>query len=107
MSGLVGFSGGIPYASQFFPCARRRPRQGFARPGQGRSRVGEPPKRPVGEIDREIALRALIREAEEYGADALVGVEFAVEEVKGADIEGVPLRRLSATGEAVRFKIAA
>lgn len=63
--------------------------------------------KPVGEIDREIALRALIREAEEYGADALVAVEFAVEEVKGADIEGVPLRRLSATGEAVRFKIAA
>jgi uncharacterized protein YbjQ (UPF0145 family) len=67
-------------------------------------RAGE---KAVGDGDREIALRALIREAEEYGADALVGVEFAVEEVKGADIEGVPLRRLTATGEAVRFKIAA
>ncbi len=61
----------------------------------------------VGDYDREIALRALIREAEEYGADALVAVAFTVEELKGADIGGVPLRRLTATGEAVRFKLAA
>jgi len=60
----------------------------------------------VAELDREIALRALIREAEEYGADALVEVSFSVEEV-GPDIGGVPLRRTTVTGTAVRLALAA
>ena len=58
-------------------------------------------------MEREIALRALVREAEDYGADALVDVNFTVEEVRGPDIDGVRLRRISAMGTAVRFALAA
>jgi uncharacterized protein YbjQ (UPF0145 family) len=61
----------------------------------------------VADFDREIALRALVREAEEYGADALVEVSFEIEEVRGPDIDGVPLRRVTATGTAVRLAVAA
>jgi uncharacterized protein YbjQ (UPF0145 family) len=61
----------------------------------------------VSDADREIAARALIREAEEYGADALVDVTFSVEECRDCEIEGVRLRRLTATGTAVRLALAA
>jgi uncharacterized protein YbjQ (UPF0145 family) len=60
----------------------------------------------VADFDREIALRALVREAEEYGADALVEVSFEIEEVRGPDVD-VPLRRVTATGTAVRLALAA
>jgi uncharacterized protein YbjQ (UPF0145 family) len=59
------------------------------------------------EADKQTVLRALVREAEEYGADALVNVSFEVEAVAGPDIDGVPLRRVVATGSAVRFALAA
>jgi uncharacterized protein YbjQ (UPF0145 family) len=59
------------------------------------------------EADRQAVLRALVREAEEYGADALVDVNFEADEVAGADIDGVPLSRVVATGAAVRFAVAA
>ncbi len=62
---------------------------------------------PISDIEREIALRALVREAEEYDADAVVDVTFAIEEVRDADIDGVPLRRVTATGAAVRLALAA
>jgi uncharacterized protein YbjQ (UPF0145 family) len=62
---------------------------------------------PNGEADRQAALDALVREAEEYGADALIEVNFEVDEIVGADIDGVPLRRVVATGSAVRFAVAA
>ncbi|MGO9773010.1 MAG: hypothetical protein ACLPSW_26360 [Roseiarcus sp.] len=56
---------------------------------------------------RAVLLRALVREAEDYGADALIEVNFEVEEVPSADIDGVPLTRLVASGAAVRFAVAA
>ena len=63
-------------------------------------------KRAPKSTDRP-CLRALVREAEEYGADALVDVNFETDEVAGADIDGVPLTRVVATGSAVRFALAA
>jgi len=66
-----------------------------------------PAEKPAADFDREVALRALIREAEEYGADALVEVSFSVEEVRSPDYGGVPLRRITATGTAVRLALAA
>ena len=57
--------------------------------------------------EREAAIEALKREAEEYGADAIVDVKFEVDEVKACDIEGVSLRRVTATGLAVRYARAA
>ncbi|MGO4870361.1 MAG: heavy metal-binding domain-containing protein [Roseiarcus sp.] len=62
---------------------------------------------PGAEIDREAAIRALVREAEDYGADALIDVNFETDEVAGDDIDGVPLTRLVVSGSAVRFAVAA
>ena len=53
------------------------------------------------------AVEALTREAEEYGADAVVDVRFEIDGCKGCDIEGVRLQRVTATGLAVRFARAA
>jgi uncharacterized protein YbjQ (UPF0145 family) len=61
----------------------------------------------VSDHDREMALRALVREAEEFGADGVVAVEFKVETISGPDQHGVPLRRVIASGEAVLLKAAA
>jgi len=66
-----------------------------------------PADRALGELDREIAMRALVREAEEYGADGVVEVAYAEEACHGCECEGVNLHRLVATGRAVRLALAA
>jgi uncharacterized protein YbjQ (UPF0145 family) len=60
---------------------------------------------PAGEADRGTVIRALALEAEDQGADALVDVRFEADET--AEIDGVSLRRLVATGSAVRAALAA
>jgi len=60
---------------------------------------------PAGEADRRAIVRALMREAEDCGADALVDVRFEADEI--AQIDGVSLRRLVVTGSAVRAALAA
>jgi uncharacterized protein YbjQ (UPF0145 family) len=62
---------------------------------------------PGAEADRDAAIEALTREAEEYGADAVVDVRFEVDDCKGCDIDGVQLQRVTANGLAVRFARAA
>ena len=62
---------------------------------------------PGAEANRQTAVEALRREAEEYGADGVVDVRFEVEGCKGSDIDGVRLERVTATGLAVRFAQAA
>ena len=64
-------------------------------------------ERELGPEDREIALKALSREAEEYGADGVVEIAYATEECRGGECEGVKLHRLVATGRAVRLALAA
>jgi uncharacterized protein YbjQ (UPF0145 family) len=59
------------------------------------------------EADRQTAIEALKREAEEHGADAVVDVQFDVEGCKGCEIDGLRLERVTATGLAVRFARAA
>jgi uncharacterized protein YbjQ (UPF0145 family) len=49
----------------------------------------------------------LTREAEDYGADAVVDVQFEIEGCKGCEIDGLRLERVMATGLAVRFAAAA
>ena len=62
---------------------------------------------PAVEADRLAAVRALIREAEEYEADAIIGLDFEVDSINGADIGGAPLQRVAATGIAAKFDEAA
>jgi uncharacterized protein YbjQ (UPF0145 family) len=59
------------------------------------------------EADRRAAVDALIREAQEYDADAIIGLDFEVDGVKSADIDGTPLQRIAVTGIAVKFAEAA
>lgn len=59
------------------------------------------------EAERHAAIEALMREAAEYGADGVVDVRFEIDAVTGHDIESVRLRRVTATGLAVRFAQAA
>jgi uncharacterized protein YbjQ (UPF0145 family) len=59
------------------------------------------------EVDRLAAVQALIREAEDYDADAIVDLNFEFECVDCVDIGGVPLRRVAATGVAVKLDEAA
>jgi uncharacterized protein YbjQ (UPF0145 family) len=55
------------------------------------------------ETDRLAAVRALIREAEEYEADAIIGLDFEIDNLKCVDIGGSPLQRVAVTGIAVKF----
>ncbi len=73
----------------------------------GRRREWRAAGDPGAEADRQAAIEALTREAEEYGADAVVEVRFEVDGCKGCDVEGVELQRVTATGLAVRFARAA
>lgn len=57
----------------------------------------------AGEDDRLVALQALIREAEDYDADAIIGLDFEIDGVSCVDIGGAPLQRVAATGIAVKF----
>jgi uncharacterized protein YbjQ (UPF0145 family) len=59
------------------------------------------------EAERLEAVEALIREAQDYDADAIVGLNFEVDTVKSADVDGTSLRRVAATGTAVKFAEAA
>jgi uncharacterized protein YbjQ (UPF0145 family) len=59
------------------------------------------------EEDRAAAVRALIRAAEDYDADAILGLDFEIDGLKRADIDGASLRRVAATGVAVKFAEAA
>ena len=59
------------------------------------------------EASRRDAVAALISEAEEYDADAIIGLEFETDAVKGADIDGTHLRRVRASGIAVKIARAA
>ena len=58
---------------------------------------------PGSEAERQAAIKALKREAEDYDADAIVDVRFEVDGVRGCDIGGVALQRVTVTGLAVRF----
>ncbi len=52
---------------------------------------------------KDSALRALIETAREYDADAIVGVGFEVDDAAHLDLASVDLKRVAATGIAVRL----
>ncbi len=56
---------------------------------------------------RKAALEALIAAAQEFDADAIIGVDYAYDEVKHGELLAVELRRVSATGIAVKLATAA
>jgi len=52
---------------------------------------------------RAEALRALVSAAEDYEADALIGVGYEVDGVATTDLASVDLQRVAATGIAVKL----
>ncbi len=51
------------------------------------------------------ALHKLMRAAEEYEADAIVGVDYEVDQVDGGDTPGsAPMKRVCASGVAVKIR---
>lgn len=62
---------------------------------------------PAAEVDRRAAVQALIRQAEDYDADAIVDLHFEVDRIRRADFDATPLQRIAATGIAVKFDEAA
>ena len=48
------------------------------------------------EDDRLAALWALISEAQEFDADAIVGLNFEIEAIRHPDFDGAPLQRIAA-----------
>lgn len=63
--------------------------------------------RDLGDLDREIATRALIRAVEDYEADGVAEIAYAVEECRSDGHAGLTLRRIVASGRAVRLALAA
>lgn len=59
------------------------------------------------EADRQAAVAALVKTAEDYEADAIIGVDFELDGSKACEIGGVALQRVIATGIAVKFAHAA
>src|SRR5580698_3863516 len=55
------------------------------------------------EMDRLAALQALVREAQEYDADAILSLDFQVDGVMRDEVDGAPLQRVAARGIAIRF----
>ena len=53
------------------------------------------------------ALWALFTETQEFYADAVIDLSFEVEAIRRPDFDGAPLRRIAATGVAVKFAEAA
>ena len=53
------------------------------------------------------ALQALIETAREFDADAIIGVDYGYDEVKHGEMLAVELRRVCATGIAVKLASAA
>jgi hypothetical protein len=53
------------------------------------------------------ALRALVTEAQEFYADAVIDLSFEVEAIRRPDFDGAPVLRIAATGIAVKFAEAA
>lgn len=51
----------------------------------------------------EKALDALIRKAEDCEADAIVSLGYKIDSVEGDEVPGVALRRIAATGIAVKL----
>ena len=62
---------------------------------------------PVSNNWRERVLQDLIRRAEDIDADAIIGIDFAIEPVEGRDERGIELERVCATGIAVKLANAA
>ena len=52
---------------------------------------------------KDVALQALIREAQEHDADAIIGVGYEIDGASLTDLTSIGLQRVTATGIAVKL----
>ena len=52
---------------------------------------------------KDAALQALIREAQEHDADAIIGVDYEIDGAHLTDLTSIGLQRVTATGIAVKL----
>lgn len=52
---------------------------------------------------REAALARLIQQAKDFEADAIIGVDYAVDGASAIDLSAIPVQRVAASGIAVRL----
>ncbi|PNE11704.1 MAG: hypothetical protein CR217_07385 [Beijerinckiaceae bacterium] len=62
---------------------------------------------PLQENWRELVLRELIRKAEDIDADAIIGLDYETDGIVSVEATGVQLKRILATGVAVKLSCAA
>ena len=56
---------------------------------------------------REIILNELVRKAEDIDADAIIGIDYEIDRIIPVEQTGVQLKRILATGMAVKLSCAA
>ncbi len=61
---------------------------------------------PGEQSQKDAALRALMETAAEFDADAIIGVGFEIDGACNADLAGIDLKRVAATGIAVKLALA-
>lgn len=52
---------------------------------------------------REAALARLIQQAKDFEADAIIGVDYAVDGARAIDLSAIPVQRIAASGIAVKL----
>lgn len=62
---------------------------------------------PGDDGQRACALRRLIETARDYDADAIIGLDYAVDGARAVDIGEVPVQRIQVSGIAVKLARAA
>jgi hypothetical protein len=62
---------------------------------------------PGDDAQREAALKRLIEAAKEFDADAIIGVDYAVDGVRAVDIGEIAMQRVQVSGIAVKLAKAA
>ena len=71
--------------------------------GEGANQNGAPPQ----DNWRELVLSELIRRAEDIDADAIIGLDYQNDGIVAVEETGVQLKRILATGIAVKLSCAA
>lgn len=92
---LISYSNTIDGAEGFTAIGRIRAAAGWHAVSARELREG---------LWKEAALQQLIRTAEDFDADAIVGVDYQIDGTTDVEMTGIALQRVAATGVAVRLR---
>jgi hypothetical protein len=95
------------HAYQFNRCHRGRPRSLCDRKIKAATAWHAANGAPLQDNWRELVLSELIRRAEDIDADAIIGLDYETDGIVPVEETGVQLKRILATGIAVKLSCAA